>query len=309
MNDITAPSALASTSLSPLEAPPPAGAALLDGKALADRVVREVRAEVDRLVQAGQRPPGLAIVLVGDDPASHVYVRNKSRACQKAGIRYLDHSLPAETSGEALLALVDSLNRSPEVDGILVQLPLPPALKAVEAQVIALIDPHKDVDGFHMENVGLLHIGTPRFVSCTPAGVMSLLRETGQGLSGKHAVVIGRSNIVGKPVAALLTQQNATVTLCHSRTVDLDAHVARADVVVAAVGMPKLIQGDWIKPGAIVIDVGINRLDGKLVGDVDFEAARAKASFLTPVPGGVGPMTIAELMRNCLKARLARPNG
>lgn len=294
-----------STRPSPPDAPSEAAplGQVLSGKEVADGLLKGLQLEIAALVEGGARPPGLAIVLVGADAASQVYVRNKSRACQKVGIRYFDHHLPAETSGPALLDLIHQLNADPQVDGILVQLPLPPALKAFEAQVIGAVDPTKDVDGFHVENVGLLHLGMPRFVSCTPAGVMTLLEHSGVKLSGLNAVVIGRSNIVGKPVAALLSQQNATVTLCHSRTKDLKAEVARADLVVAAVGVPELVRGDWIKPGAVVIDVGINRVDGKLVGDVTFDEARAHASIITPVPGGVGPMTIAELMRNCLKAR------
>lgn len=279
-------------------------AQILDGKAVAALVQEEVRKGVEELVQAGQRPPGLAIVLVGDDPASQVYVRNKSKTCEKVGIAYFDHRLPADVSGEHVLELIRQLNADARVDGILVQLPLPSRLKAFEAPVMALIDPRKDVDGFHVDNVGRLHVGVPRFVPCTPQGVMTLLDRAGVSLVGKDVVVIGRSNIVGKPMAALLTARSATVMLCHSRTHGLEHKVRQADIVIAAVGVPKLVRGAWLKPGAVVIDVGMNRLpDGKLAGDVDFEEARVVASLLTPVPGGVGPMTIAELMRNCLKAR------
>lgn len=281
----------------------PSSARLLDGKRLAEEVQEEVRQEILALTANGARPPGLAIVLVGEDPASQVYVRNKSRTCQKVGVRYFDHHLPDEVRGDELLDLIRRLNADPEVDGILVQLPLPSRLKSVEQEVIALIDPGKDVDGFHIENVGLLQVGRPRFVPCTPQGIMTLLRRAGVDPSGKDAVVIGRSNIVGKPVAALLTNQNATVTICHSRTRALPDVVGRADIVVAAVGVPELVRGSWIKPGAVVIDVGINRVEGKLVGDVRFSEALERAGAITPVPGGVGPMTIAELMRNCLKAR------
>lgn len=280
-------------------------AQLLDGKRLAASVQEEVRQAVEGLVASGKRAPGLAIVLVGDDPASHVYVRNKSKTCEKVGIVYYDHSLPATVSGEVLLDLIRQLNADARVDGILVQLPLPGALRAYEAQVIDLIDPCKDVDGFHVDNVGRLQLGTPRFVPCTPQGVMTMLDRAGVSLAGQDVVVIGRSNIVGKPMAALLTARSATVTLCHSRTRALEHKVRQADVVIAAVGVAKLVKGSWLKPGAVVIDVGMNRLpDGKLAGDVDFESAKEVASLLSPVPGGVGPMTIAELMRNCLKARM-----
>jgi methylenetetrahydrofolate dehydrogenase (NADP+)/methenyltetrahydrofolate cyclohydrolase len=286
----------------------PAGR-IVDGKQLAARIQEEVRQRIDDLVTVGRRPPGLAIVLVGEDPASQVYVRNKSRACRAVGIEYFDHPLPADVSGDALLELVEKLNADPEVDGILVQLPLPGPLRELEPRVMELIDPMKDVDGFHVVNVGLLHSGQPRFVPCTALGVLEILDRSGVALSGANAVVVGRSATVGKPTAALLTQRNATVTICHSKTRDLAAEVARADVLVAAIGRPELIRGEWIKPGAAVIDVGINRVDGRLVGDVAFEAARARASIITPVPGGVGPMTIALLMRNCLQARLMHPDS
>ena len=243
--------------------------------------------------------PGLAVVLVGEDPASQVYVRNKTKACQEAGIRTFDHQLPADTSEAALLDLVRQLNANRDVDGILVQLPLPSRSTAARCCWPSI--PAKDVDGFHPDNLGRLLLGEPRFVACTPFGVMKLLEEAGARLSGARAVVLGRSNIVGKPMAVLLTAADATVTVCHSRTQDLAGEVARADVVVAAIGKAQMVQGDWIKPGAVVIDVGTNRgADGKLVGDVEFAAAAERAAAITPVPGGVGPMTIAMLLQNTL---------
>jgi len=280
------------------------GARILDGRALAKTLKEEVRREVDQLRVQGKRAPGLAIILVGDDPASHVYVRNKSKACRATGIEYFDHPLPADTSRDALLELIGRLNDDARVDGILIQLPLPGALHDIEAEITAAVDPSKDVDGFHLENVALLQLGQPRFVPCTPAGIMTMLEHTGISVQGSRATVVGRSAIVGKPAAALLLQNNATVTQCHSKTRALDEEVARADILIAAVGRAHLIRGDWIKPGAVVIDVGMNRLDGRLCGDVDFSEARKRAEWITPVPGGVGPMTIASLMKNCLKARL-----
>lgn len=245
--------------------------------------------------------PGLAVVLVGDDPASHIYVRNKTKACEEAGIVSFQHKLPASTSQQGLLRLIDELNRDTKVHGILVQLPLPPHIAA--DAVIHAISPDKDVDGFHPENVGRLVVGNPRFVPCTPAGVMRLLAHAGVTLAGKHAVVVGRSNIVGKPVSLLLLEKHATVTICHSRTPDLGAIIRQADVLIAAVGKPRLITAAMIKPGVAVIDVGINRLpDGKLCGDVDFQSMLGKASCITPVPGGVGPMTIAMLLENTVRA-------
>jgi methylenetetrahydrofolate dehydrogenase (NADP+) / methenyltetrahydrofolate cyclohydrolase len=284
----------------------PAGrvANVLDGKKLGQEVRAEVRAEVERLAGAGV-VPGLAVVLVGDDPGSATYVKNKTAACQKAGIRVEDHRLPTTTTAE-LLALIAELNADDAVDGILVQLPLPGGIDSTE--VLRSVDPRKDVDGFHPENVGLLHLGTPRFVPCTPAGVMRLLALAGTPLQGAEAVVVGRSNIVGKPVAALLTQAHATVTLCHSRTRDLPAVIGRADVLVAATGRAGMVRGSWIKSGATVIDVGINRdQSGRLCGDVEFAAASERAAAITPVPGGVGPMTIAMLLCNtALAARVRR---
>ena len=278
----------------------------IDGKAFAATLRAKVGDHAARFAQAAGRPAGLAVVLVGEDPASEVYVRSKHKATVEAGMASFEHRLPAGTDAATLLALVDRLNRDPAVDGILVQLPLPAHLD--EQAVIAAISPDKDVDGFHVINAGRLAVGQPGFVPCTPLGCLMLLKDRLGDLSGLEAVVIGRSNIVGKPMAQLLTDANATVTLAHSRTRDLPAVVRRADIVVAAVGRPEMVRGDWIKPGACVIDVGINRVpaagEGKtrLVGDVDFAGAQAVAGSITPVPGGVGPMTIAVLLRNALVA-------
>lgn len=271
---------------------------IIDGKAVAARIRAGLATRVAELVERGFRP-GLAVVLVGDDPASHVYVRNKTTACAAIGVRTFDHRLPADVTEPDLLALVERLNQDPEVDGILVQMPLPAGLDGRRA--LLAIDPEKDVDGLHPDNLGRLVMGNPRFVACTPLGIMRLLAEVDTPLSGADAVVVGRSNMVGKPIAALLTLADATTTLCHSRTRDLAERVARADVVIAAVGRAEMIKGDWIKPGATVIDVGINRgSDGKLIGDVQFAAAALRARAITPVPGGVGPMTIAMLLGNTL---------
>ena len=280
-------------------------ARIIDGKSIAAALRARIGAEVARL----PAPPGLAVVLVGEDPASAVYVRNKGTATREAGMRSIEHRLPADASQAALLALVAQLNADPEVDGILVQLPLP---RHVDAQaVIAAIDPAKDVDGFHVVNAGLLATGGDALVPCTPRGCMVLLRESGTRLAGAEAVVIGRSNIVGKPVAQLLLAADCTVTLAHSRSRDLPAICRRADIVVAAVGRPEMVRGGWIRPGATVIDVGINRIgtaDGRhrLVGDVAFEEAAEVAGAITPVPGGVGPMTIACLLENTLVAARRR---
>ncbi|MBT9531397.1 MAG: bifunctional methylenetetrahydrofolate dehydrogenase/methenyltetrahydrofolate cyclohydrolase FolD [Pseudomonas sp.] len=278
-------------------------AQLIDGKAVAAQVVAEVREEVSALRAQGIEP-ALAVVLVGDDPASHVYVRNKVLRAEEVGIRSLEHRLPADCSAEQLLAVVEALNTDATVNGILVQLPLPAHID--ENRVLQAIDPAKDVDGFHSENVGGLSQGRPVLTPCTPAGCMRLLKQTCGDLRGKHAVVIGRSNIVGKPMAALLLQADCTVTVVHSRSLNPQALCRQADIVIAAVGRPRMIDASWIKPGAVVIDVGINRIeeDGKsrLVGDVDFASVAAVASAITPVPGGVGPMTIALLMQNTLTA-------
>ena len=288
-------------------------AALIDGKAHADRLVARIAAAVPAFVAALGRVPGLAVVLVGDHPASHVYVRNKLARTAVAGMRSIEHRLPVDVAEAALLALVAALNADDAVDGILVQLPLPPQID--EAKVLVAIDPEKDVDGFHPVNAGRLATGLPGLVPCTPSGCLILLHDTVGDLRGAEALVIGRSNIVGKPMAALLTAASATVTVAHSRTRDLPDHVRRADVVVAAVGVPEMVRGAWLRPGAVVIDVGMNRLtrddgptrlagDGpiRLVGDVAFAEALAVAGAITPVPGGVGPMTIACLLRNTLVA-------
>ncbi|MDQ2939946.1 MAG: bifunctional methylenetetrahydrofolate dehydrogenase/methenyltetrahydrofolate cyclohydrolase FolD [Actinomycetota bacterium] len=282
-------------------------AKVIDGKAVAAEVRDRVRSEVAEYADAnGGRTPGLATVLVGDDPASQIYVHNKHKACEEVGIRSLDHQLPAGTSENELLELVERLNADPEVDGILVQLPVPEQIDP--DAVVAAIDPGKDVDGLTPTNAGLLASGAPGLVPCTPAGVMELLRHEGVELEGAETVVVGRSNLVGRPVASLLLGANATVTTCHSRTRDLAGVCRRADVLVAAVGSPRLLGADAIKPGATVIDVGMNRDDDGLAGDVDFEAAREVAGAITPVPGGVGPMTIAMLLVNTLTAaRSAHP--
>lgn len=273
---------------------------VIDGKALAKQVRAEAAERAAALAARGVTP-GLAVVLVGEDPASAIYVRNKTKACKRAGIAHFDHPLSATTSQVELLRLVATLNEDPRVHGILVQLPLPAQIDA--DVVINAIDPRKDVDGFHPVSLGHLLAGNRTVVPCTPLGVLRMLQEAGTELKGAEAVVVGRSTIVGKPMALLLLEQHCTVTLCHSRTRDLGVVVARADIVVAAVGRAELVKGEWIKPGATVIDVGMNRLDdGKLVGDVEFEAASARARAISPVPGGVGPMTIAMLMQNTVEA-------
>ncbi len=278
-------------------------AQLIDGKATAARVLAEVAADVTALKAQGIEP-ALAVVLVGDDPASQVYVRNKVLRASEVGIRSLEYRLSADASAEAVLEVVAALNADVSVNGILVQLPLPAHID--ETRVLQAIDPAKDVDGFHSENVGGLSQGRPVLTPCTPAGCMRLLRDTLGDLSGKHAVVVGRSNIVGKPMAALLLAANCSVSVLHSRSVKPEKLCGQADIVVAAVGRPRMIGADWIKPGAVVIDVGINRIEddgrSRLVGDVDFDAVRQVASAITPVPGGVGPMTIAMLMHNTLLA-------
>jgi len=276
------------------------GAILIDGKAVAARVRAEVMQAAAELRATGPAPT-LAVVLVGDDPASAIYVRNKTRAAREANVDVRDHRLPATATQAELGALIDSLNRDSGVDGILVQMPLPPPLDP--DAVVRALDPGKDVDGLHPANLGSLAQGRPRFVPCTPNGCMRLLREVDTQLDGARAVVIGRSLLVGKPIALLLSNANATVTMCHSRTRDLADEVRRADIVVAAVGRAELVRGDWIKPGAVVLDVGMNRkTDGKLVGDVEFAAAAERARAITPVPGGVGPMTVAYLLENTVTA-------
>ena len=286
-------------------------ARVLDGKALALRVREQVQAEVERLRQASGRVPGLAVVLVGDDPASRVYVRNKEKAREAAGMRGQLIRLAADVAESTVLETVDRLNADPEVHGILVQLPLPS--QVADARVIERIDPKKDVDGFHPENAGLLAIGRPRFVPCTPLGVRELLIDSGVETRGKHAVILGRSQIVGKSMALLLLQKglggDATVTVCHAATPDVAEFTRQADIIVAAVGRTEHLRGDAIKPGAVVIDVGINRRDdGSLCGDVHFRSASKVAGAITPVPGGVGPMTVAMLLRNTLDAFKAAEN-
>ena len=274
---------------------------VIDGRAVARQVREEVRVGVERLRNDHGVTPGLGVVLVGDDPASRIYVRNKEKACAEAGIRSVEHLLPATVPEHELVALIGRLNEDPAIHGILVQLPLPDSMAS--DRVLQAVSPDKDVDGFHPVNQGLLLSGGQGFEPCTPLGIMKLLDSVGCELRGKSAVVVGRSNIVGKPVALMLLARHATVTLCHSRTADLDREVGRADVLVAAVGRAHAIRGGWIKPGAVVIDVGINRTSaGKLAGDVEFDAARERASWISPVPGGVGPMTICMLLSNTLES-------
>ena len=276
-------------------------AQLIDGKAIAATVRNEVRGRVEERRARGLRVPGLAVILVGADPASEVYVRNKRKGCEDAGIVSFAHDLRAETSQAEVLALIDRLNADPEVDGILVQLPLPSHIDA--ETVVERIRPDKDVDGFHPYNIGRLAIRMPLLRSCTPYGVMTLLKSTGETFYGREAVVVGASNHVGRPMGLELLLAGCTVTTCHRFTQDLAAHVGRADIVVVAAGKPGLVKGEWIKPGATVIDVGINRAaDGRLIGDVEFEPARERAAWITPVPGGVGPMTVATLLQNTLLA-------
>ncbi|GAB6034668.1 bifunctional methylenetetrahydrofolate dehydrogenase/methenyltetrahydrofolate cyclohydrolase FolD [Galenea microaerophila] len=276
-------------------------AKILDGKAIAAELREKIRQEVEEKVAQGLPRPGLAVILVGEDPASQVYVRNKKIACEKAGFNDVSKELPASTTQEEVLALIDELNADPAVHGIIVQLPVPAHIDP-EA-IIERILPEKDVDGFHPYNVGRLATRMPVLAPCTPHGVMTMLAKTQIPLRGLDAVVVGASNIVGVPMALELLNARATVTVCHSATKDLEAQVRRADLLVVGVGIPEFIPGEWIKPGAIVIDVGINRLDcGRLVGDVEFETAKERASWITPVPGGVGPMTIATLLENTLQA-------
>lgn len=271
-------------------------AKIIDGKAMAARIKEALKTRVNVLTGRG-RQPGLAVILVGANPASRVYVNMKQKACAELGIYSEEHALPENTSEAELIGLIQSLNRNDKIHGILLQLPLPPHLN--ELKMLEMIDPAKDVDGFHPVNSGKLLAGLPGFLPCTPAGVMDLIRETGVPIAGKECVVVGRSNIVGKPQAILLLRENGTVTVCHSRTADLTAVCRRADILVAAVGKPELITADMVKPGAVVIDVGINRdAEGKLTGDVHFSSVKEVAGWITPVPGGVGPMTIAKLMEN-----------
>jgi methylenetetrahydrofolate dehydrogenase (NADP+)/methenyltetrahydrofolate cyclohydrolase len=277
-------------------------ARIIDGKAIAAELRGEIRAEVEAIVAAGRRAPGLATILVGEDPASQVYVGAKHKACAEAGIRSVDRRLPGDCTEAELTATIVALNADPEVDGILLQLPLPGHLEA--AGFIDLIDPHKDVDGLSTASVGALWRSRPGLAPCTPSGVIELLRRTGIGMSGAEAVIVGRSELVGRPLAAMLLAEDATVTVCHSRTRDLAARCRAADILIAALGRPQAIGADHVKPGATVIDVGINRGEAGIVGDVDFEAVARVAGAITPVPGGVGPMTIALLLRNTVTASL-----
>lgn len=276
----------------------------VDGLGLANQLRDEMKAEIEALVAAGHRAPHLVVVLVGDDPASKSYIKGKQRACSRIGAESSEHILPESTSEKELLDLLEALNNDDGVDGILVQLPLP---KQISPEAVAeAIDPAKDADALHPLNFGRLLLGNAKLISCTPLGVMAVLDRHGVEISGKHAVVIGRSNIVGKPVSILLQQQNATVTMCHSRTQDLAGVCRSADILVAAAGSPRMVKGDWIKPGAAVMDVGVSEVDGKLVGDVDFEAAQGIAGIITPSRRGIGPMTITMLLRNTLNAYLSR---
>jgi len=276
-------------------------ARILDGKKLAQQLRAEIKQRVDQRLQNGARAPGLAVLKVGHDPASEVYVRNKRSACNEAGFHSFDYDLPPEVSQNELLSHIDQLNNRPDVDGILVQLPLPGHID--QTTVIERIHPDKDVDGFHPYNIGRLAQRIPRLRPCTPRGVIQLLKSTNEPLAGKEAVMVGASNIVGRPMALELLLAGCTVTICHRFTQNLAGHVARAEVLVVAVGKPAMVKGDWIRSGAIVIDVGINRLpNGKLAGDVEFDTAKSRASWITPVPGGVGPMTVATLLLNTLEA-------
>jgi methylenetetrahydrofolate dehydrogenase (NADP+)/methenyltetrahydrofolate cyclohydrolase len=276
-------------------------AQVIDGRKLAGEVKKQVRAAIESAMARGRRRPALAVVKVGDNPASEVYVRNKRKSCEEVGIRSVAYDLPHSTSELELLTLVDELNHDPLIDGILVQLPLPDQIQSTA--VIERIDPAKDVDGFHPYNVGRLAQRIPRIRPCTPYGVIKLLEHIVAPLKGQHAVIVGASNIVGRPMALELLLMGATVTVCHRFTADLGAHVRQADILVVAAGKPGLVPGEWVKPGAVVIDVGMNRLEnGRLVGDVQFESASERAGWITPVPGGVGPMTVAMLMHNTFEA-------
>lgn len=275
-------------------------AQMISGKDVAAEIKLKLEQEVQDLLQQGITP-GLTVVVVGEDPASQVYVRNKGKECEKIGMRSEIIRLPETTSEAELLSILDQLNHNVDVHGILVQLPLPKHIS--EEAILLAIDPAKDVDGFHPVNVGNMVIGGESYLPCTPAGVIELIKRTGLDMSGKHAVIIGRSNIVGKPVSMLLLRENATVTICHSRTNNIQDITKQADILIAAVGRANLVKRDWVKPGAVVIDVGVNRLDtGKLAGDVDFEDVKEVAGYITPVPGGVGPMTITMLLQNTLQA-------
>ena len=272
---------------------------IIDGKAIAESTLNHIQTKIQQRIQSGQRAPSLVVILVGDDPASTIYVRNKRLACEKVGIHSIVHNLPSSTTQAALFALVDELNADPKIDGILVQSPLPTHIE--EDMLIERISPLNDVDGFHPYNIGRLAVRQPTLRSCTPFGVIKMLQASNIELMGLDAVIVGVSNHVGRPMALELLLAGCTITSCHRHTKDLANHVRNADLIVAAAGKPGLIQGDWIKPGAIVVDIGINRLaDGTICGDVDFNAAKERAGYITPVPGGVGPMTVATLMENTL---------
>ena len=276
-------------------------AQIIDGKQVAQRLRQQIATQVEKRVQAGKRAPGLAVIVMGDDPASHIYVLNKRKACEQVGFYSQAYDLPIDTEEKALLALIDTLNQDKQIDGILVQLPLPAHING--SKIIEQITPEKDVDGFHPYNVGRLCQRMPTLRPCTPRGIITLLEKYSIDLHGKHAVIVGASNIVGRPMTLELLMAGCTTTTCHRATKDLEAHVRQADILVVAVGSPYFIKGDWIKPGATVIDVGINRLEnGALVGDVDYMGAQKNAHFITPVPGGVGPMTVATLLENTLLA-------
>lgn len=283
-------------------------ARLIDGKRIATEVKTEVRSEIDAAIARGLRRPGLAVVMVGDNAASAIYVRNKRKACEESGVLSVAHDLPQSTSERELLTLIDELNGDPRIDGILVQLPLPDQVR--QSAIIDRIDPTKDVDGFHPYNLGRLAQRNPLIRPCTPYGVIRMLDAVGLSVRGLNAVVVGASNIVGRPMSLELLLMGATTTVCHRFTRDLEAHVRAAEVLVVAVGNPGIVRGEWIRPGAIVVDVGMNRLaNGKLVGDVEFDGACQRAAWITPVPGGVGPMTVAMLMRNTLEASLRRQDA
>ncbi|HLE09289.1 MAG TPA: bifunctional methylenetetrahydrofolate dehydrogenase/methenyltetrahydrofolate cyclohydrolase FolD [Thermodesulfobacteriota bacterium] len=275
-------------------------AMIIDGKTIAAGIREEVRVEVDRLKREKGITPALAVILVGDNPASRVYVKNKGKASSEAGILSIEHILPQDAKEKEILSLISRLNNDPSVHGILVQLPLPAHLD--EHSIVEAVSPQKDVDGFHPYNIGRLVAGRPTFEPCTPKGIMKLLDATGVPLSGKEAIVIGRSNIVGKPLALMLLKRDSTVTICHSKTENLPEKIHSSDIVIAAIGKAGFVKGEWIKQGAVVIDVGINRTDKGLVGDVEFREAGKRASYITPVPGGVGPMTIAMLLSNTVEA-------
>jgi methylenetetrahydrofolate dehydrogenase (NADP+)/methenyltetrahydrofolate cyclohydrolase len=276
-------------------------ARVLDGKVLAAQHRQKVKMRIDNRIARGLRPPGLAVILVGANPASQIYVRHKHLACKEVGIISKSYDLPIETSTEKLLNVIDDLNNDTMIDGILVQLPLPAHIN--NSAVIGQIAPHKDIDGFHPYNIGRLAVGLPLLRPCTPKGIMSLLAETGVALAGREVVLVGESNIVGRPMALELLAARCTITICHDKTVNVAKKVKKGEIVIVAVGIPHLIKGKWIRYGAIVIDVGINRVnDGRLVGDVEFDVAQQRASWITPVPGGVGPMTVASLLENTLQA-------